>query len=127
MLLHLVGILSPRFTHDARSQEHKIFIGVRIIKEMPGSVPSGTHCITQYTERPMHTYCSTFRTILLISAVFLCRMLRTKPSHSGSLCPPTCWTETRPLVTYRSSIDRQPCTSHSHFQTETAGLGMRTD
>jgi len=25
-----------------------IFIGVRIIKEMPGSVPSGTHCITNY-------------------------------------------------------------------------------
>ena len=25
-----------------------IFIGVRIIKEMPGSVVSGTHCITLY-------------------------------------------------------------------------------
>ena len=24
-LLHLVGILSSRFAHDARSQEHKIF------------------------------------------------------------------------------------------------------
>jgi len=25
ILLHLVGILSPRFTHDARSQEHKVW------------------------------------------------------------------------------------------------------
>jgi len=26
-----------------------IFIGVRIVKEMQGSVASGTHCIPQYT------------------------------------------------------------------------------
>jgi len=38
-------------------------------------------------ERIMHTYYSTFHVIWLTSAMFLCRMLRTKTSHSGSLCP----------------------------------------
>ena len=31
-----------------------IFIGVRIIKEMPGSVASGTHCIFQWKVLPLH-------------------------------------------------------------------------
>jgi len=33
-----------------------IFIGVRIIKEMPGSVASGTPCIFQYISHKMQLY-----------------------------------------------------------------------
>ena len=38
------------FSHNERTAVQismHIFIGVRIIKEMPGSVASGTHCIFQ--------------------------------------------------------------------------------
>ena len=43
--------------------------------------------INHWTERILTTHCSTFYVLLLICAVFLCRRLRTKTSHSGSLCP----------------------------------------
>jgi len=40
---------SRNYKDDARSNKHKILISGKIIKEMPGSVASGTHCIIFHT------------------------------------------------------------------------------
>jgi len=46
---HTTDTFLFHFSHNERTpvQISIIFIGVRIIKEMPCSVASGTHCITQ--------------------------------------------------------------------------------